>query len=283
MKSPIIDPEGTVAIGPIPHTYIHGGKGSHGQDLIRRWLIPSGTKKHPAHFLTLPITIMERAVLELLDQGALQQNIISFAGVMAKVPNGIPSAHFLFGPGSQWELKMALATETFDSKNTLVKSLIKRVREKKIEIIETTKVEHDSKMAIIQWLINLWLIMIGKNQDEDIRNRLLIPWKTPVGTVVDMIHANPFAEIIIKEFFESLPHHRYNVSQALASLIGFHLKDQDIKNFWTPNSDRVIQFIWKIGSNIVIPKNEITVLRKSLNTHGHKFLAKKIGEIREGV
>lgn len=73
--------------------------------------------------------------------------------------------------------------------------------------------------------------MIGKNQDEDIRNRLLIPWKTPVGTVVDMIHANPFAEIIIKEFFESLPHHRYNVSQALASLIGFHLKDQDIKNF----------------------------------------------------
>lgn len=45
---------------------------------------------------------------------------------------------------------MALATETFDSKNTLMKSLIKKVREKKIEIIETTKVEHDSKMAIIQ-------------------------------------------------------------------------------------------------------------------------------------
>ncbi len=171
------------------------------------------------------------AILELLGQGVLQQDIISFAGVMAKAPNGVPSAHFLFGPPATQDLKMALAMETVSTNNRLINSLVELVQQKAISIIETNKVEHDSKMAIIQGLVNLWLVMIGKNKDEDIQSQLVRPWKTPIGTVVDMIHANPFAEIIIKEFFDSLSRHGYNVSQALASLIEKYLKDIDIEKF----------------------------------------------------
>ncbi len=69
---------------------------------------------------------------------------------MAKTPNGVPAAHCLFGPQANKDLKMALAMETFDSKNRLVQSLIKLAQERTISIIETNKVEHDSKMAIIQ-------------------------------------------------------------------------------------------------------------------------------------
>lgn len=169
--------------------------------------------------------------MELLEQEIPQQDIISFAGVMAKAPNGTPSAHFLFGPSATQNLKIALAMETFDSKNQLVLSLIELARERAISIIETNKVEHDSKMAIIQGLINLWLVMIGNNKDEDIQNQLVKPWKTPVGTVVDMIHANPFAEIIIKEFFDSLPRYGYDVSHALEKLVEGYLSESDIWKF----------------------------------------------------
>lgn len=146
----------------------------------------------------------ESAVLELIKRGIPQSDIISLSGVMSKVPNGVPSAHFLFGPGATEKLKMALATETFDKNNVLVSSLIEKVRAKGIQIIETTKVEHDEKMAITQGLMHLWLVMIGDNKNKDIQHQLIRPWKTPVGTVVDMIHANPSAERIIKKFFDSL-------------------------------------------------------------------------------
>ncbi len=73
--------------------------------------------------------------------------------------------------------------------------------------------------------------MIGKNEDEDIQNKLINLWQTPVGTVVDMIHANPFAETIIKEFFDSLPRHKNNISMALEALIETHLTDLDIEKF----------------------------------------------------
>jgi len=122
---------------------------------------------------------------------------------------------------------MALATETFNKDNVLVSSLIKKVRAKGIKIIETTKVEHDEKMAITQGLIHLWLVMIGKNEDEDIQDQLIKLWKTPVGTVVDMIHANSSVEIIIKKFFDSLPRHQNNVSRALEELV----KNSNIEKF----------------------------------------------------
>jgi len=46
-----------------------------------------------------------------------------------------------------------------------------------------------------------------------------------------MIHANPFAEILIKRFFESLAHHKYNVSTALENSISTNLTTADIEKF----------------------------------------------------
>ena len=46
-----------------------------------------------------------------------------------------------------------------------------------------------------------------------------------------MIHANPFAEILIKRFFESLARHHYNTSTALESTIQETLTAADIEKF----------------------------------------------------
>lgn len=138
---------------------------------------------------------------------------------MAKAPNGIPSVHALWGPAAKTNLKIAVAMETFGKSNVLMTKLLEKMTANKVTIINTNKPEHDNKMATIQGLINLWLVMVGEIDNPDIQTQLIQKWKTPIGTVVDMIHANPFAEIVIKRFFESLPSHQYDVSTALESAI----------------------------------------------------------------
>lgn len=46
-----------------------------------------------------------------------------------------------------------------------------------------------------------------------------------------MIHANPFAEIVIQRFFESLPHHKYNISSALEGAVEANLTSEDLAKF----------------------------------------------------
>lgn len=119
----------------------------------------------------------------------------------------------------------------------------------------------------------------GKEND-DVQAQLIKPWKTPIGTIVDMIHANPFAEVLIKRFFESLNQHDYNISTALKSAIDKNLKEADIEKFWTPNSERVLKLISGNNGGIIVPESSIIHMRKNLNTRGHKFLAEQILKIR---
>lgn len=79
---------------------------------------------------------------------------------MAKAPNGIPSVHALWGPAAMTKLKIAIAMETFGNENVLMQRLLEKMASRSIRIIETNKPEHDSKMAVIQGLINLWLVMV---------------------------------------------------------------------------------------------------------------------------
>lgn len=82
---------------------------------------------------------------------------------MAKAPNGIPSVHALWGPAATTRLKIAVAMETFGTSNVLMRKLLEKMTENtenKVTIIETNKPEHDSRMAVIQGLINLWLVMV---------------------------------------------------------------------------------------------------------------------------
>jgi prephenate dehydrogenase len=79
---------------------------------------------------------------------------------MTKAPNGIPSVHALWGPAATTKLKITVAMETFGDSNLLMKKLLEKMASNDIAIIETNKPEHDSKMAIIQGLMNLWLVMV---------------------------------------------------------------------------------------------------------------------------
>jgi len=278
MGTHIINPEFVVR-WELNHTIIYWDW-AHSRDLRKKWLLPAGHEEHTAHHVILPIVTIESAVLELLEQWISQEDIISFAGVMAKAQNGIPSVHALWGPAATTKLKIAVAMETFGNSNALMTRLLEIMTSNDVTIIETNKPEHDSKMAIIQGLINLWLVMVWEEENEDVQTQLLQNWKTPIGTIFDMIHANPFAEILIKRFFESLAHHKYNVSTALENSISTNLTTADIEKFWTPNSDRVMQFISWAWRNIVLSREIIWELQSDLNTNWHRSLNTRIKKIR---
>lgn len=274
----IIQPDGVIS-WELSHTYIYWD-GAHSRDLRNKWLLPTGTEEHPAHHVILPIITVESAVLELLDTWISQQDIISWAGVMAKAPNGIPSVHALWGPAAMTKLKIAIAMETFGNENVLMQRLLEKMTSRSIRIIETNKPEHDSKMAVIQGLINLWLVMVWEEENDTLRSQVLEPWKTPIWTIVDMIHANPFAEIVIQRFFQSLPRHNYNASTALEESIASGLTEGDREKFGTPNSDRVMEFIAREAEKIILRKSRVWEIRWELNTNWHQSLAKRIQKIR---
>lgn len=254
--------------------------GAHSKDLRKKWLLPEGTPENTAHHVVLPIVTIESAVLELLEQWIPQADIISYAGVMAKAPNGIPSVHALWGPVAKTKLKIAVAMETFSRWNVLMQKLLETMTSHDVRIIETNKIEHDSKMAVVQGLIHLWIVMVGKVENEKLKRDVIANWKTPIGTIIDMIHANPFAEILIKRFFESLSWCDYDVSIALEQSINEHLSGRDILDFWTPNSDRVMKFISEEWWKVILSGDDISSLRSELNTNGHRALQWRIRDIR---
>jgi hypothetical protein len=280
MRTDIIHPDGIIT-WELERATIYGD-GAHSRDLRNKWLLPIGTEENPAHHIILPIITIESAVLELLNQWISQEDMISFAGVMAKAPNGIPSVHALWGPAATTKLKIAVAMETFGKNNVLMKRLLEKMTSHGVTIIETNKPEHDSKMAVIQGLINLWLVMVWEEENETLQAQVLQHWKTPVGTIVDMIHANPFAEILIQRFFESFPRHGYDVSSSLGKIIETELRAGDIEKFWTPNSDRVMEFIARKWEKIILKETQVQKLQKELNTNWHRSLGKRINRIRWG-
>jgi hypothetical protein len=277
MPTKIINPEGVIEWA-LEHTIIYWNW-AHSRDLQQKWLLPTGTNEHTAHLILLPIITIATAVLELIDQWASQEDMISFGGVM-NAPNGTPSVHALWGPAATQNLKVAVAMETFGKWNRLMQRFLELMTAHNVTIIETNKPEHDKSMAVIQGLINLWLVIVWDTENPDIQRQLIDPWKTPIGTIVDMIHANPFSEIIISRFFESLGKHNYDISTALEASIHGNLDQSDLERFWTPNSQRVIDFISTETNRIIVSRESVLELQRELNTYGHMSLARRIREIR---
>lgn len=108
--------------------------------------------------------------------------------------------------------------------------------------------------------------MVGNVERSGLQQNVIQHWQTPIGTITDMIHANPFAELVIKKFFRSLQHYGYDVSAALRSAIDFELKPEDIEKFGTPNAERVMGFIHSKDSKIVLSREEIQQIQRELNT-----------------
>ena len=267
----------------LPFTKIYGGNGVHARDLIERELLVPGTEWSEAHFMTLPISITEAAAVEMMNNGIPQDNMASLAAVMTKTPNGVNTIHYLFGKGAKARegksLKVVFANTTPHS--PLIIALMERAQSKHLKIIETSRIEHDKKMAYTQWLMHLWLVLAGRNtvQNADIKTSLLIPWQTPAQTVIDMIHANPFAEESIRRFFDELPRTHYNLSHALRIVLDMYLNPGDLDDFWTPNSDRIVDFVdqW---NKITTSQEEIEKVRSALNTRWYEFLRQQIESIR---
>ncbi len=252
---------------------IHGQNGQHAQDLITRWLIsPESTGEQ---LIIVPITQTTQKIIHLLDTKVVKQpEIVNFAGVMTTSPSAIANLHFLFGPWITTDLKVAVAWP----KTLSIQKILNTANNQWIRIIETTRTEHDRKMAVIQWLSHLVLILIWERWDERVHSTLIKPWKTPTNTIVDMIFANPFAEDIAIEFFELLPRNNHNPLKTFKHIVTRHLTWVDRINFSTPNFDRIISF-WDQNIHVILPK-QVEKMRENLNSIGRSFLEKKINEIR---
>lgn len=252
---------------------IHGEHGQHAQDLIQRAIVSGSPTRE--HLVIVPITQTASVITNLLDRELVPQpKILNCSGVMTTSPSAISSIHFLFGPGSTKDLKVAVAWP----QTTLTKKILDRARAQSIRVIETSRTEHDRKMAVIQWLSHLFLVLIGWEKNTHIQESLIKPWKTTTWTIVDMIFANPFAEEIAVEFFESLRKNQNNPIAAFRAISDTHLGSTDRDNFSTPNFDRIVSFIPE--SQIIIPQNKIASTRHQLNTTGRVFLVNKIHQIR---
>jgi hypothetical protein len=81
---------------------------------------------------------------------------------MSTSPNGIHNLHFLFGPQATKNLSVATAWVLSNPWRALLDNAAK----KSMRIIETTREEHDKKMAIIQWLSHFLLVLLGWPMDQ---------------------------------------------------------------------------------------------------------------------
>ena len=130
--------------------------------------------------------------------------------------------------------------------------------------------------------MHIWIILSGTAHEDnsELKNEVVTPWKTPATTVIDMIHANPFAEEVIKDFFDILPRYDYDLRVALMVTVDKHLSEKDQHDFGTPNLTRVMNFIAKNIHPLKIGREKLDDTRKALNTSGYSFLRNQIGILR---
>lgn len=126
---------------------IHGINSEHTQDLIKRGII-SDIEMRSEHLVITSISIIRQKIEELLKHYNIPPpHIVNFSGVMTTSPSGIPNLHFLFGKDGKTDLRVAVAGE----RTRLVQNILDRaLTHSGITSVETTRIEHDQKMATIQ-------------------------------------------------------------------------------------------------------------------------------------
>lgn len=257
---------------------IHGKWWQHAKDLQSRWIF-DGFDARPdnsVHAVAVPIYVTRFRITELLKSDVAPINIVNLAGVMSTSPNGIHNAHFLFGPNTQDDLSVVTTCTT----TSPWKVMLDNAERRWMRIIETTREEHDTKMAIIQWLSHFLLVFIGWTNDEDVHENLITPWIAPEVTIQDMIFQNSPAEIIIKEFFDTLYKNAYNPLKTFQNIVESHLTPDDIDKFSTPNFRRIQRVIAGWTIQITLSEDYVRSFRESLNSQWMLFISKTIQSIR---
>lgn len=95
-----------------------------------------------------------------------------------------------------------------------------------------------------------------------------------------MIFENPFAEEVAIDFFEALMRDNSHPFRVFTSIVEKYLPVHDRERFSTPNFARVYQ---SGNEEVVIPKKQIALIRKNLNTNGRTFLRSAIDTIRSAA
>lgn len=249
------------------------GNWQHGQDLLKRWIFTwfnsSTISKRWEIFpdfdavFTTPIS-ETKAIIELILQSwfiSERKDLINLSWIMSTSPEWlwVENMHFMFGPSAEKDLKLI---EAWISSKTW-KIILENANNRWIQIIESSREEHDKKVAITQWLTHLLtlisLILIPNNE-------LLEKWKAPIWTINDMVNFNEFSLIEINSFIYSLSVWT-EIFDAFLAFVRERLTEIEIDNFWTPNFLRVAKFC---RENKFILDNE--ALLKILELDRHNFL-----------
>ena len=258
---------------------IHGKGWQHAQDLQKHWVFETlDYQVSNTHAVVVPIYATRNHITKLLKEGTADpQDIVNLAGVMSTSPNGIHNLHFLFGPQATKDLSVATAWVLSNPWRTMLDN----AERKGMRIIETTRVEHDEKMAIIQWLSHFLLVFVGWLENDDIQKSLIIPWVAPEGTVQDMIFQNTPAEVIIAEFFDTIERNNNDPLKTFQQIVDRHLTSSDIERFSTPNFRRILKIISEWTIQISLDTNYIQAFRQSINSLGMRFISERIRCIRQ--
>lgn len=258
---------------------VHGKWWQHAQDLERRWIFNGlDSQVDHTHAVIIPIYLTRAHITELLKDGVADpQDVVNLSGVMSTSPNGIHNLHFLFGPQATKNLSVATAWVLSNPWRALLDNAAK----KGMRIIETTREEHDKKMAIIQWLSHFLLVLLGWLNNDDIQKSLIDPWVAPIGTVQDMIFQNSPAEGIITEFFDTIWWNGNDPLKTFQAIIDKHLTPNDIERFSTPNFRRILTIISEWNIQISLHPRYIQSFRQSMNSHGMRFISGQILAIRQ--
>lgn len=252
---------------------IHGENGKHASDIKSRGLF-DGTADNEQS-VVVPIFATRYVVSLLLQEWISGENIVNLSGLMSTSPSWIHNLHFLFGPNAQENLFVATAGNI--SKPGRV--ILDNAEKKGIWIIETSREEHDRKMAVIQWLANFLLVFIWRTADEYIRKSLIEPWKTTESTIQDMIFQNNPVESLLNEFFYTLKINKNDPLKTFWCLVGKYLRPEDIEKFSTPNFRRIMGLIEE-GVKILLDPEYIDKYRDMLKQNGHLFIGRQISLIR---
>lgn len=237
---------------------VHGGNGNHAQDIIQRWIFsdfdinivdiwdPIPTQNIDAHMIFLPIDLTRRRIQEIHFQNP-HTPIINFSGIQSTTPSKliqnwvVSNIHFLFGPNMTWEgLKASLASTKI---HTVISQVLQKVEALWIKVLTHTVDQHDEKVAITQGFAHA--LFLAMSEAHILPQLLFDRWKAvPSTTSWWMIHYNiGNVEDTIISFISHIERW-LSFREAFQQIV----KNGDIKEFTTPNFERILKAImWENG------------------------------------
>ncbi len=252
---------------------LHGTDWQHATDLKERGLFKNITEG--GHVIIVPISHTKECVTKLLQDGVPKNQIVNLSGVMSTSPREVHNLHFLFGPGA----KKGLTVATTENISIPGRFLLDNAEKCGIRIVHINQEEHDKKMAIVQWLSHLLLILVWQEPHSEVQKSLIVPWITGIGTIQEMIFQNPFAKPIIWEFFDRIQQHNGDALLGLNSIIEDHLTQRDRDILGTPNFRRILDFI-QLDAKIRIPEERLLLIQSLIHEQKISAIQQEVLSIR---